>query len=258
MLTSLEPIDPAFRLAPSRIARSVLLALTVAVSGGVRRRREPLRGAHGKEPSSEAIWEARMNEVVPRVGLTPKATAIGACNETKTFDATCLTTASASFANAQYEILFARGYAITASSIAEAGKQTSLTSQVWDRHYDGLPVDGAAAVDAIEERSMFGVAQARAFGLAWIPHHLAFAKLKTARPSVALTSDGTHATYPVGFSLAAMSVLSRTSLLVPVDGLDDDTAAAVGLAAETIRQVAALSQWGTHVPDDPATRPKVK
>lgn len=208
--------------------------------------------------SSEALWQDRMNEIVPKVGLTPKATAIGACNATKAFDATCLATAMASFATAQYEILFARDYSIPASMITAAGNQSKLTVQVWDRHYDNLPSDGAAAVAALEERSMYSIAQARNYGLAWVPYHLTFAKLKTARPAIALTSDGTHATYPVGYALATLSVVSRTSLTVPTAGLDADTAAGVGFATETIRHLSSLSQWGTFVPDDPATRPKVQ
>ncbi len=82
-----------------------------------------------------------------------------------------------------------------------------------------------------------------------------FAKLKTARPSVQLTSDGTHATFPVSYGLAAMSFESRTSLSVPTADLDADTAAAVGFADETIRQLSSLSQSGVYVPDDPTTRP---
>jgi hypothetical protein len=207
--------------------------------------------------SSEAIWETRMTDVSLKVGLDPKPTAIGACNATKTFDATCLATATQSFASTQYRILYARDYSIPASMIVAAGKQTDLTVQVWDRHYDGLPNDGLAAVDALEERSMFGIGEAHQYGLAWTPHHISFAKLKTARPMVQLTSDGTHATYPVGYALAAMSVFSRTSRVVPTAGLDADTAAAVGYSMETIRHLSAMSQWGTFVADDPATRPKV-
>jgi hypothetical protein len=45
---------------------------------------------------------------------------------------------------------------------------------------------------------------------------------------------------------------------VPTTGLDADTAAAVGFADETIRQLSSLSQWGTYVGDDPMMRPKVR
>ncbi len=207
--------------------------------------------------SSEDIWFERMNEILPMLGITPKGTAIGYCNDTKTFDEACLEKANEHFGAAQYQILFAREYSIPSATIAP-GMQDGLQGQVWDRHYDADPADGATTVAALELGSKHGIIQARALGLAWIPYHLMFAKLKTARPSVPITSDGIHATYPVSFALAAMSVQSRTSLLVPTDGLDDDTAAAVLFGDETLRQLSSLSQWGTFVADDPATRPKIR
>jgi hypothetical protein len=206
--------------------------------------------------SSEALWYDRMNDIVPKLGMTPKGTALGSCNDTKTFDATCLDKANASFASAQYRILFARDYSVSSDTIVSAVKQNDLQVQVWDRHFDADPADGAAAVASLEVRSTEVISAARSLGLAWIPYHLMFAKLKTARPSVQLTSDGTHATYPVSYGLAAMSVESRTSLQIPTAGLDADTVAAVGFADETLRQLSSLSQWGTYVADDPTTRPK--
>ena len=208
--------------------------------------------------SSEAIWQERMNEIVSRLGMTPKPVAIGSTNESKTFDDTCLANALPSFQQGQYSILFARDYSVGADAIRAAGGQTALQVQVWDRHADAIPADGAAAVEMMEPLSKTKRDLASQLGLAWIPYHIMFARLKTERPSVALTSDGTHATYPVGYGLAAMSVISRTSLQVPTDGLDQDTRAAVRLADETIRQLSALSQTGIPVPDDPATRPKMR
>jgi hypothetical protein len=208
--------------------------------------------------SSEDIWFDRMNEILPKLGLTPKGTAIGYCNEWKIFDLACLDKAKQSFRAAQYQVLFARNYSVTAETTIEEGMQDALQVQVWDRHYDADPPDGAITVAALEGASQNGVAQARDLGVAWIPYHLMFAKLKTARPSVAITSDGIHATYPVGFGLTAMSVESRTPLMVPTDGLDDDTAAAVTFGDETLRQLSSMSQWGTFVPDDPETRPKIR
>ena len=136
--------------------------------------------------------------------------------------------------------------------------QNDLQAQVYDRHYDDLPADGIDAVGHVEWPSRAFSRKARQLGLAWIPYHLMFAKLKTARPHIHLTSDGVHATYPVSYALAAMSLESRTSYRVPTDGLDEDTAAAVGFGHETIRQLSTLSQTGTFAPDDPATRPKVR
>jgi hypothetical protein len=207
--------------------------------------------------SSEAIWESRMNEILPAIGLVPSAKALGGCNAMKTFDDACLTSSTSALLATQYRILFARDYSVSASAIAAAGQQTALTAQIWDRHYDGLSSDGLDAVEVLEERSLFGISRAHLLGLAWVPHHIAFARLKTARPAIQLTSDGTHATYPVGYALAAMSVFSRTSRAIPTKGLDQDTVAAVGFATDTIRQLSAMSRWGTFVPDDPATRPQV-
>ena len=208
--------------------------------------------------SSEAIWHDRIIDIATTLGLTPEGTAFGACNMTKTFDATCLGLAKPVLSGAQFQILFARDYSVSAASIAAAGAQTHLTVQVWDRHYDGLPNDGLAAVMALEERSKVANAQARYYGLAWIPHHLAFAKLKQARPALDLTSDGTHATFPVGYTLASLSIVSRTSREIPTGGLDADTAAGVAIADETVRQLASLSQWSKFIPDDPATRPRAR
>jgi hypothetical protein len=208
--------------------------------------------------SSEALWEQRMNELLPKLGFTPKATAIGSTNPSKTFDAACLTNAEAGFASASYAILLARDYSVSAASIVAAGKQDALQVEVWDRHEDNVPSDGSTSVEHLEWLSRAKADQARSLGLAWLPYHLMFAKLKTARPSVQLTADGTHATTTVSTGQAVLSIASRTSLAVPTDGLDDDTKAAVGFAEETILELSALSRSGAFVPDDPATRPKAR
>ncbi len=89
--------------------------------------------------SSEALWTDRMNAIVPKFGMTPKATAIGTCNDAKSFDTPCLTTADASFGTTQYSILFAREYSLSSATITTGGMQDDLQVQVWDRHFDADP-----------------------------------------------------------------------------------------------------------------------
>jgi len=206
--------------------------------------------------SSEQIWYDRMNEILPKTGFTPQGTQIGYTNAEKTFDQAALDNALPYFQAEQYRILFARRYALNAQSIATSGVQTDLQVQVWDRHADSDPSDGIEAIEMLEYMSTTVYDQARRCGSAWTPYHLMFAKLKTMRPSVQLLSDGTHATYPVGYGLATMSVVSRTGLHPSTEGLDADTLLAAQLAEETIRQLSALSVTGVSVPDDPNARPK--
>ena len=205
--------------------------------------------------SSEAIWFDRMNEILPKAGFTPDGTPIGYTNPYKTFDAACLDTAMPYFQAQQYQILFARSYALDAATIATTGAQNELQVQIWDRHADSDPSDGLAAVQMLESMSRMTYDQAKWLGGTMVPYHLMFAKLKTMRPSVQLLSDGVHATYAVGYGLATMSVVARTGIHPLTDGLDADTGLAAQLAEETIRQLAPLSVTGAFVPDDPSTRP---
>ena len=205
--------------------------------------------------SSEQIWFDRMSEILPKVGFVPQGTQIPYTNPYKTFDAACLDDAVPYFAQEQYEILFARSYAVDAATIVAAGAQSELQVQIWDRHADSDASDGLAAVEMMEDMSHAKYDEAKWWGAALIPYHLMFAKLKTMRPSVQLLSDGTHATYPVSYGLATMSVVARTGIHPPTDGLDDDSGLAAQLAEETIRQLATLSVTGAFVPDDPSTRP---
>ncbi|MDD5306990.1 MAG: hypothetical protein PHU25_06685 [Deltaproteobacteria bacterium] len=205
--------------------------------------------------SSEQIWYDRMNEILPRAGLAPRGTQIGYTNPQKSFDAACLDNALPYFEGQQYRILFARKYDLDAAAIAAAGAQTDLQVQVWDRHADSDPSDGIVAIEMLEFMSTTVYDQAKLYGSALVPYHLMFARLKTTRPSVQLLSDGVHATYPVGYGLATMSVVSRTGLHPSTDGLDSDTLLAAQLAEQTIRQLATLSVTGEPVPDDPSTRP---
>jgi hypothetical protein len=208
--------------------------------------------------SSEAIWEQRMIEILSKMTITPNATTLGNANATKTFDANELTAATPYFQKAQYAILFARDYSVDAATIRGAGAQSDLQVQVWDRHADSDPNDGIAAVAMMESMLTAKYDEAKSLELAHIPYHLMFAKLKTARPAVNLLSDGVHATYPVGYGLAVMSIVARAAKTPPTNGLDADTLAAAQFADETIRQLSALSASGAPTVDDPATRPKIR
>jgi hypothetical protein len=205
--------------------------------------------------SSEQIWFDRMNEIVPKAGLTPEGTQVGYTNPQKAFDDAGLTNAVPYFQKQQYQILFARDYWLDAATIQAGGAQSDLQVQIWDRHADSDGSDGLDAVNTMEGFSQYKYGQAESLGLSLIPYHLMFAKLKTMRPSIQLLSDGVHATYPVGYGLATMSLVSRTGIHASSDGLDSDTQLAKTLAEETIEQLASLSVTGSFVPDDPATRP---
>jgi hypothetical protein len=205
--------------------------------------------------SSEQIWFDRMNEIVAKAGFAPQGTQIGAFNDNKSFDTTALASAVPYFEQQQYKVLFARAFEVDAAAIAAAGAQSDLQVQVWDRHYDTDLSDGALFVSEIANALAYTYTEAQQYGLALIPNHLMFAKLKTMRPSVQLLSDGTHVTYPVGYGLATMSVVSRTGIRPSTDGLDPDTQLAAQLGNETIRQLSALSISGGFVPDDPTKRP---
>jgi hypothetical protein len=206
--------------------------------------------------SSEQIWFDRMNEILPRAGLSPNGTQIGYTNPEKVVDTAALTTAVPYFQEQQYEILFARGYDVDGAAITSAGAQTGLQVEVWDRHFDNDSSDGISALGTMEVRLLDVYFEAQAQGLSMIPYHLMFARMKTMRPSIALLSDGTHATYPVGYGLATMSLVSRTGLHASTDGLDPDTQLAAQVADQTIRQLSTLSISGAFVPDDPSTRPR--
>jgi hypothetical protein len=179
----------------------------------------------------------------------PHGTEIGYTNPAKAFDDAALAKAATPFAAHAYHVLFARQYLVAADAIRAAGGQPDLQVQVWDRHQDVDTNDGVTALETMESTLVAKYDEARALGLALVPYHLMFARLKTLRPSVQLLSDGVHATYPVGYGLAVMSVVSRTGACPPVDGLDDDTKAASQVACETVRQLSALSVSGDFVPD---------
>ncbi len=205
--------------------------------------------------SSEAAWHGLMAQVLARDGWTPQGTSIGYTNPSKTFDSACQASAQPSFAARQYLLLFARDYSVGADAIRASGGQPDLQAQVWDRHADNIPVDGLEAVGMMEYKLTTWYDEAKSLGLALIPYHLMFSKLKTANSTLMLTSDGTHATDTVNWGLVTMSIVSRTGSATYTGDLDSNSQLASQLGDETIRQLSTLSEDGTYVPDDPAARP---
>jgi hypothetical protein len=205
--------------------------------------------------SSEAAWQAMMELIVVQDGWSSQGIALGYTNPSKTFDQASLAKALPYFATTQFHVLFARDYSVAADAIRTAGGQTDLQVQVWDRHADSIPQDGVWAVGMMEYRLTGTYDAAKWYGLAMIPYHLMFAKLKTARPDVQITSDGTHATDAVNHGLVTMTIVSRTGVRTSTDTFTDDARLASWLGDETIRQLSTLSQTGMVEPDDPGTRP---
>jgi hypothetical protein len=206
--------------------------------------------------SSEALWQSNMSALVPKAGFTASATTLSAPEGSPQCEAACLTAATPDLQQAQYDLMYARYYTIPASALRGVGPQSQLQVQVWDRHGDGLPPDGVEALAEMEVFSTSAYDQARTLGLAQTPYHLMFSKLKTMRPSVQLTSDGTHATPTVAYGQTTMSVVSRTGVSSSTAGLDPDTALASELGDQTIRQLSSLSVTGAFISDEPGARPK--
>lgn len=268
-VTGKDAADTAYRPAGIAAAQLATIAHAAVVAeagkvhyhaafGGRVQQRQPPAAADfwfmSSGSSSEQIWFDRMNDILPRAGLVPHGTALGFTNPQKSFDTPGLALAVPFFQQHPYRVLLARTFTVDAATIAAGNGQPDLQPQVWDRHFDSDPSDGAVFINEMEGRLTGKYDEAVVLDLALIPFHLMFAKLKTARPSISLLSDGVHATYPVGYGMATMSVVSSTGLHATTDGLDADTQLAAQLADETIRQLSALSVTGAFVPDDPATR----
>lgn len=208
--------------------------------------------------SSERGWRTAMRALLVREGVTYADEDIGRCNDYRTVDVTCMNLAVTAFDGKQFQILYARGYDVTADQIRTAGSQTGLQAQVYDRHYDSSANDGIAAVDDMLNRMRWAYHDAQANGLVYLPMHLNFAKLKIEFPTANLLSDGTHATNAVQAGIAAMSFVSRTGQSPNRSSLSGQTEAAVRLGEQTIRHWSTLSQTGVHVPDVPTSRPSLR
>lgn len=204
--------------------------------------------------SSEAGWAAAMGAMLTHEGLSGSLRAMGACGSGRVVDDTCLGLAAPYFASDTYQVLFARWYFADIDTIRAAANDPELMPQVYDRHYDGLDHAGEAAIDALETRSLTQYGVARDLGLAWLPHHINFARIKHQDDSVMFTSDGTHAHTHVNRGMAAMSYVSRTGLSPVLTGLTGHTRLAVEEGERTIRQLATLSIGGATVADTPENR----
>ena len=91
--------------------------------------------------------------------------------------------------------------------------------------------------------------QAASTGVAFLPQHLNFAKLKIQNPDANLMNDGVHAVPSVQYGLAAMSFVSRTSQPVLLTGKNAENDQMAAFGEETIRQWATLSETGSPVPE---------
>ena len=207
--------------------------------------------------SSERGWEVQMSALLDREGIDYESVNLGQCNEFRSLDAACLVRAEEHFAENSFMSLYARAYDVTADQLRAAGG-SELQSQVYDRHWDMPDNPGTIALDQIDDRVWSLSTDARAQGLAWLPQHINFARLKYALPDAQLLTDGVHATSAVQSGLAAMSFYSRTGIEPSVEGLDEETATAITLGVSTIRQLSVLSLSGEPVVDDPATRPSLR
>jgi len=208
--------------------------------------------------SSEQGWRSAMRALLGREGLAHADNDLGGCNMYKRLDAACAATAASRLAAAPYAVLYARGYDVTAESLRDAGDSPDLQVTVYDRHFDGIGSDGVNAIGVMEDRMLFVREEAVATGAVWLPMHLMYARLKVAIPTAPLLSDGTHATTAVQTGLAAMSYVARTGRTPSTDGLDATSTRASAIGAVLVAQLSSLSRTGTYVPDDPATRPRLR
>jgi hypothetical protein len=92
--------------------------------------------------------------------------------------------------------------------------------------------------------------EANSLGLAFIPQHLNFAKLKVDDPDAKLLADGVHAEPAIQHGLAVMSFVSRTALAVTYTGVENEFDIMARLGEESVRQWATLSQTGYPVYED--------
>ncbi len=208
--------------------------------------------------SSEAGYASAMRALLTREGVAHAVTEIGNCNDFRSFDLVCLARAATHFDDNDFHVLYARYYDVDDADIRATGPQPGLQAQAYDRHWDETVNDGRAALDEIYDRTMYVYDPARRRGVAFLPQHINFARLKLELPAANLLSDGTHATSAVQAGLAAMSYVSRTGRSPSRASLSGEAEAAVRLGELTVRQLATLSTSGEHVPDVPDERPRLR
>jgi hypothetical protein len=207
--------------------------------------------------SSERGWEVQMSALLEREGIEYESVNLGQCNDFRSLDSACLVGAESHFSEHSFMSLYARAYDVTSDQIRAAGG-ADLQAQIYDRHWDMPDNPGTVALDQIDLRVWSLSTDARALGLAWLPQHINFARLKYALPDAQLLTDGVHATRAVQSGLAAMSFFARTGIEPTVEGLNEETATAITQGISTIRQLSTLSLSGETVVDDPATRPSLR
>lgn len=208
--------------------------------------------------SSEAGYATAMRALLTREGVAHAVTEIGNCNDFRSFDSVCLARAATHFDDNEFHVLYARYYDVDDADIRATGPQPALQAQAYDRHWDETGNDGRSALDEIYDRTMYVYEPARRRGVAFLPQHINFARLKLEVPAANLLSDGTHATSAVQAGLAAMSYVARTGRSPGRASLSGEAEAAVRLGELTVRQLAALSTTGEHIPDVPSERPRLR
>jgi hypothetical protein len=212
--------------------------------------------------SSERLWEGDMATILPKAGFTAQyqATDPSAPEGSPFCDTSCLSALTPYLQKQQFALMYARDYSIadagtvSAATLQAIGPQQDMQVQIWDRHWNGTTEEGLAEMEYVSQASRYEAAQ---LDLAFTPYHVMFARLATVDPTIQLTSDGTHATAPVAYGQATMSIVSRTGITTGTKGLDSDTTLASQLADQTVRQLSSLSVSGLYVPDDPSSRPSL-
>jgi hypothetical protein len=207
--------------------------------------------------SSENGWRTHMTALLNREGIPNRSVSLGQCTEYRSVDQACAEAAEPHFAERDYMTLYARAYDISASALGELGG-AQVQAQIYDRHWDATGNDGTAALDEIEDRTLWVPGVAIDQGLAWLPQHINFARLKYERPTASLLTDGTHSTPAVQDGLAAMSFVSRTGLSPTTEGLSEEAAITVRNGESVIRQLSSLSVSGEYVSDVPLERPSLR
>lgn len=206
--------------------------------------------------SSERGFAVAMRELLDREGVSYEDADTGRCStRSASVDATCFSSKVVpAFAGVDYHVLYARNYGISTELMVEGSGMPNLMPQLYDRHWDDTQNDGVDALDDLFARSWGRYIRASVFGVAWLPQHVNFAKLKERMPSAQLLSDGVHATDAVQAGLASMSWTSRTGLAASTTGVDAETAEAIRLGDHTIRTLSTVSPTGELIPDLPANR----
>jgi len=196
--------------------------------------------------SSERGYQDQMVVFLGEQGMAAEPIPIGHCNPYKTVDEECLSRAAESFGSGEVMSIYARAYEVSATDFVAAGGG-DIQPQVYDRHWDSTTNDAAGAVDDLEYRMARVMDEAATYGLAFLPQHLNFAKLKVMDPSAAMLSDGVHARPPIQQGLAAMSYVSRTSAAIVFDDEETEADTMARFGEETIRQWSSLSESGQLV-----------